>query len=205
MEENLDRKIKVYSLRVTQLAPCIFVCYQTDIPLPGLETGLVLIGITPAGSARMRPISSVDPDEYIWAWDRLVYGCRIPNYGIEGGSDTVLDRYQCTNTSTYNAPNPKDPGSTGAWPKCRPQSYMVVDAAIKMLARYDERVENRYKLILFKELDGEDNITFNDHLISVTLPTVIVMVMIILVALFCSRNNSPICSICASKESAYED
>lgn len=187
-----------YSVRVTQLGPCVAVCDQTKIPIPGLDTGLVLHGILGHSAKRVKLVQDIEPTEFIWANDRLVYKCREKNYGIEGGADVTLDRYQCTNQTVYNAPIDGQP-NTGTWPKCKPQTYMVIEGVERMLEKYDERIENRYKLIRYQEEDAQEHITLNNHVLNVTVPTVAVTVVLIIIALLCSRNDSPICSICASK------
>jgi len=187
----------MYSVRVTQLAQCITVCDQSKIPLPDLKSGLVIKGIKARGDTKVKLVMDFAPEEFIWAGDRLVYGCRQKNYGVEGGADITLDRYMCTNYTNFDTPQ-----EAGRWPVCRPQAHMIIDAVERMLEKYDVKVENRYKLIRYQEEDGKDSIVINDHMMNVTVPTVASMIILIIIALLCSRNDSPICSICASKNDA---
>jgi len=219
-----------YSVRTTQLALCKVVCDQLSIPQPDLESGLVFTGVrggptrlqqplrpTPTkGSTRMPRFLPADrgqlkdwmprlqDHEFMWNEDRLVYECKEERHGIGGGSDNSIDMYKCQDNGKYNTPagmNRLLEWEREPWPQCLPQRYMVIDAVEIMLARYDFKLSNRFKMIKY---EADDALAMlrpgEDHLVNTTIPVVCCMVLIIFTVLLCAKNDSIVCKICASKD-----
>jgi len=194
-----------YTVRATQLAVCTTVCDQLNIPTPDMVAGLLFSGVKRKLNGKLQPLEKMIPDEFVWDGDALVYSCKEPKYGILGGMDKVLDMYTCKGeTGMYDVPNGlnmENEDEQQPWPVCQPQRYMVIDAVEIMLAKYDFRISNRYKLIRYEADDAKANLRpGRDHFIEVTIPAVVVMLVMIVIILMCSKNDSPVCKICASKE-----
>ena len=116
-----------FSVRATQLAPCITVCDQYAIPTPDMVAGLQFMGIKRRTTGRLEKVEKMIPEAFIWAEDALVYQCKEPQYGIRGGVDRVLDMYTClAATGQYSAPrglNTHREDEQEPWPVCQPQIY----------------------------------------------------------------------------------
>ena len=116
-----------FSVRATQLAPCVTVCDQYDIPTPDMVAGLQFMGIKRKTTGRLEKVENMIPEAFIWAEDALVYQCREPKYGIRGGVDRVLDMFTClADTGQYSAPrglNTHREDEQEPWPVCQPQIY----------------------------------------------------------------------------------
>jgi len=192
-----------YSVRATMLAMCITTCDAKNIPIPDKQAGLEYIGIKKAGSSRLTPKEKKDDVRQIWENDKLVYKCKEEQFGIMGGVDRQLDMYRCQKSGEYNTPagvNVPDGVAPQPWQKCEPQRYMVINAVENMLHKYDQRLSNRYKIIKFQAEDAQKEIVnLSDHFTEVTIPAVAGMIVVIVIALLCSRNDSPICKVCESK------
>ena len=116
-----------FSVRATQLAPCITVCDQYNIPTPDMVAGLQFQGIKRRTTGRLEKVDQMVPEAFIWAEDALVYQCKEPQYGIRGGVDRVLDMFTClAGTGLYSAPrglNTHREDEQEPWPVCQPQIY----------------------------------------------------------------------------------
>ena len=116
-----------FSVRATQLAPCVTVCDQYNIPTPDMVAGLQFMGIKRKTTGRLEKVEKMIPEAFIWAEDALVYQCKEPQYGIRGGVDRVLDMYTClAATGQYSAPrglNTHREDEQEPWPVCQPQIY----------------------------------------------------------------------------------
>merc|ERR1712059_207659 len=124
--------------------------------------------------------------------------------GVNGGPDTQLDIYSCQPNGEYDTPTGMNrflEWERQPWPACRSHSYLIIDAVENMLAKYDFKLSNRYKMIMYEADDARALLRpGDDHFVKTTIPVVIVLVVLIFGVLLCAQNDSIVCRICASKD-----
>ena len=78
---------------------------------------------------------------------------------------------------------------------------MVIAAAELMLQRFDRKISDRYKLIGYKEDDFQKEIVYfsSSYFTNVTIPVLVALTMLIFCCCICTRNGSPMCTMCDSK------
>ena len=80
------------------ISECITVCDQYNIPTPDVVAGLRFKGVNRTGGrgdGKLDLVEDMLAESYIWQNDSLVYECELPQYGINGGVDTLLNMYTC--------------------------------------------------------------------------------------------------------------
>ena len=78
---------------------------------------------------------------------------------------------------------------------------VVIAAAELMLQSFDRKISDRYKLIGYKEDDFQKEIVYfsSSYFTNVTIPVLIALTMLIFCCCICTRNGSPMCTMCDSK------
>ena len=78
---------------------------------------------------------------------------------------------------------------------------VVIAAAELMLQRFDRKISDRYKLIGYKEDDFQKEIIYfsSSYFTNVTIPVLLALTMLVFCCCICTRNGSPMCTMCDSK------